>query len=201
MDGTVANTRLQFDDIDLSKTANRTLDSHRFLKDFQNFQVMNTTAANHSGILAPEDMNCAASKPNALRNIPGPYSPNSFFGSDAKALNAMNVSEYFDVMSFTAKPIGPVDAYTLITVNAWELDGKDGKNLFSVYIWYGDEEKFAEPLQLDMQEIFPGWGVKVNWLEFAAETEYGDPWDFCLDNVVLRFHKEGDEDEEIYHVL
>ena len=162
---------------------------------------MNVTAANRSGILASEDMNCAASKPNALRSVSGPYSPNSFFTSDAEALHKMNVSEYFDVMSFTAKPTGPVDAYTLISVNAWELDGKEGKNLYSLYIWYGDEEKFANPLRLDIQDIFPGWGVKVNWLEFSVETEYEEPWEFCLDNVVLRFHGEGDDDEEIYHVM
>lgn len=140
-------------------------------------------------------MDCAASMPNALRSIPQRYAAPALFRSNATALNAVNVSEYFDFISFSIKPLGPAPGGMYAVIQAWEIEGgvaKDVQDIAIGWVYPGYQERY----DIEPRLLFEGWGEKVNWVEVQAFTEEDEPWELCIDNVVLQFHKEGGGGED-----
>lgn len=179
----------------MSKTANRTLASLEHMILFDHYEVVNTTAAVLGGYLDAEDVDCATSKPNAIRSASKKYWTPSVFRSNATALAALNVTEFFDLVSFAAKPLGDSEAWTYIVIDAYELDGKVIKDWHELAIGWGEQTGHLEPIQLEPREYFEGWGEHVNWVEFDARNDDGEPVPFCLDDIVLEFvNDHGDDD-------
>ena len=184
----------QFDQIDLTDKPNRTLTGLPFLE-FKQFEVINTTAAVEKGFLAKEDMDCAVSKPNTLHQMMGLHPTPSIIQANATALAEHNLSEYFDIIGFAFKPLGPVPDYSSISVEVWRIEGKVPTLVDSMAAGWFQQKGFLPPITLFPSEYWPGWGQKVNWVQIEAQTETGEPLEFCVDNLVLRFHK-NDEDED-----
>ena len=187
---------VQFDEIDLSKTPNRTLSVIDFME-FERFSVINTTAMNAKGWLADDDLGVAVTAPNAIVSVPNEFGGPSIFKSNATALHAFNVSEYFDFISFAVTPLGPVTDFIYLDINAWTIEGKTPINFQSLGIgWDGEDMDYMQPWIIEPREYFEGWGEKVNWIEIKGGNEYEEPWQFALDNVVLEFHKRNETDSD-----
>ena len=153
---------------------------------------MNSTAANEHGFLARGDIDCAVSKPNALHNIPTTYRVPSVIRSNATALATFNLTGYFDIISLSFKPLGPAPQFTHITVDAWKIDGKQPTYVDGMFSSWQEQTGFLRPVTVYPNEYWPGWGQNVNWIEIEARTGDDERWEFCVDNIVLRFHKEGE---------
>ena len=182
----VADNSTQFDSIDLTKTVNRTLTSLPYMV-FTGYEVVNTTAAAENGYLDAGDINSATSKPNAIHSIARDFPTVSNFRSNATALAAINVTEFFDLVSFAVKPLGPAEAYSYMLVDAYEIGSKGIENWHSLALGWGEQTGFLQPVQLEPREYFPGWGEKVNWVEIEARSDDNEPMEFCVDDIVLDF--------------
>lgn len=155
--------------------------------------------ANRLGFLHDLDLDCGASKPNALKSsIRYGSSGPSVLHSNATALAAYGLSEFFDVIAFTWKPMGPAPDFPQITMSAWRIEeNKSGEKnatlVDSLFVyWFGGGYLPADTLVPG--DIFGSWGEGVNFLEMEAMADQKKGLDFCLDNVVLLFHpKEGEE--------
>ena len=143
-------------------------------------------------MIAPQDIDCAASAPNAIRSVVGEYANPGIFRTNATKLNAIGISEYFDLIEFTLKPLGPIKAeYIYTDIAAWTID-QDNRPLNVQELglgWYVDEDGFTESWELAPGEYFEGWGDKVNWVEIGTYNELGLPVMFSLDNVVVGLHE------------
>ena len=165
---------------------------------FEHFGIVNSTAANKAGYLADDDMDCAASKPNAIHTELQEFRNPSIFRSNTTALHALNASQYFDFVSFTVKPLGPVTDFIYLDITAWTIDeDKTPTNVQSLGIgWDGEDQDYLEPWEFSPREYFEGWGEKVNWVEIQGGNEYDEPWEFTIDNLVLEFHKLDEESDD-----
>ena len=156
---------------------------------------MNTTAAREHDFIAHGDLDCSVSQPNALRSLPKSYITPAVIRVNNTALAAANLSDFFDVVSFSWKPMGPAPPYTYITMEVWRLEDTKPAFLSSLYNSWGRAKGFLAPTFLEPPEYWPGWGKRANWIEMQAWTGDEEPWEFCLDNLVLRFYaKEADSD-------
>lgn len=163
-------------------------------------EVINTTAAASKGMLHSSDLDCAASWPNAIRSTPQEFATNSILRSNATALAAMNVSEYFDFVNIAVKPLRSSIDFAYVTINVWEIDGKTPKNFDSLFIGFPSQNGSFSPIEFQPRDYFEGWGEHVNWVEIYARTiddnNEEEPWEFCVDNLVLEFEKVDDHDNE-----
>lgn len=180
-----------FDDWWLGDTANITFPAEEFIS-LTHFALVNAQTAHEKGFLHANDTNCAASIPNSLHSYPTNFTTPSVVRSNATALAEAGLSEFFDFIAFTSKPLGPAPQYTAIGLNVWrvEIDGDERNatlidSMFSLHL---DDLKFFPANTMIPSEYWPGWGEGVNWLEFESRTEEGEGWNFCLDNLVLLFH-------------
>ena len=152
--------------------------------------MINATAANQSGILASGDVDCAQSAPNAIRSIMERYANPSVIRSNATALNAIGMSEYFDLISLTLKPLGPGEDWPYMMISAWELDGKEPVDVQELGIGWAESDKgFFEPWELEPRMYIYKWGEKVNYIELAAYSDEGEPLQFAIDNMLLGLHE------------
>lgn len=194
-----SNIHQQFDAIDLSKQANRSLNSVPFV-DFEKFQVVNSTAAMKSGMLNESDWNCAESSPNFILSIPSEYTAPSIFHTNDKKLSAAGLSKYVDLVSFTIKPLRSNAEFGGVDIAAWEVDGKHADNVQELYLgFFKDEDTNAfNPFPIAPRDYFEGWGEKVNWIEMSAYTiddeDNLNPWEFCLDNIVFEVREKRDDE-------
>lgn len=162
---------------------------------FNHFNVFNADVAHSYGFINSKDLDCAASKPNALHNSPRNYTTPSIIRPNATALAEAGLSEFFDVIAWTWKPIGPAPAFPWLNMDLWRIED-DGKEATFVdtagTIWpYG-------PGFFDSDTFVPGdyfydWGQRVNWIEIEAKiwdesSEGGETVNFCIDNLVLLFY-------------
>lgn len=157
--------------------------------------MINTTAAAAKGFIGQGDMNCAQSKPNAIRSIPQQYPAASIIKSNRTALEAAGMSPYFDLVSFTLKPLGPAPTWMLVSITAWEIDGREPKNIQDLFLFWGEDEGYLDPFPMEPRQYFENWGEKVNWVEIEAQTSEGEHWEVCVDDVVLQFHEQNDDGE------
>lgn len=59
--------------------------------------------------------------------------------------------------------------------------------------WYTEDGTF-EPWPLEPKLFVEGWGEKVNFIEISGEDDDGNPASFCIDNILLDFHKPYDDE-------
>ena len=189
----------QFDDVDLAVLPNRTITSLGLLE-FHHFEAVNMTTAVESGFLALGDLDCAVSRPNILHGVSEPYHTPSVIRTNASALAEAGLASYFDIVSFSWKPLGPAPPFVGIIMAVYRID--DGIPTYvdnMATIWSDDEDTsdgFLPPSTETPAEWWPGWGSKTNWIEIESWADHGESWQFCLDNLVLRFYKEDREDSE-----
>lgn len=119
---------------------------------------------------------------------------------------AAGYSEFFDVIGWSWKPLGPKPEYPDIDVFAYRIDKeKERFELVSRFgeIWGSRGDDFYEPDTLIPEDyVYGEWGHGVNWVEFTS-VQYDDDFEvvqgaapnFCIDNVLLVFHKLGHEEE------
>ena len=157
------------------------------------FEAVNITAAHELGFLHRNDTDCAVSKPNALHSYPNTYTTPSVIRANATALAAQNLSEYFDVVAWSWKPLGPAPEFTTIGMDLWRIEGEASTYVDGLFAGWFDSG-FLPVNTITPNEWWPGWGRGVNWIEMQSQTDEGERWDFCIDNIVLRFYKTGKDD-------
>ena len=91
--------------------------------------------------------------------------------------------------------------YTTLGIDAYGIDFstpdgvpeiKTHYGMFSMQLWEGPRRQgLVEPA-----EHWPGWGKGVNMVEMWAETEKGEDWPFCVDDLHVRFKAEGQGESE-----
>jgi len=173
---------------------------------FNHLNVVFASEAQEEGFIDSRDMDCAASKPNAVVNYPTNITTPSVIRSNATAMNAAGFSEFFDVVGWSWKPLGPTPVYPVMNIEAYRIDKGDQYEFVSDFgeIWGSRGDDFYEPDTLIPEDIFYGeWGHGVNWVEFTSkmydenfETVPGPVPNFCIDNVLLVFHKLGHEEHK-----
>lgn len=70
------------------------------------------------------------------------------------------------------------------------MEGREPAFVDSLLTTWQEESGFLDPETVVPGEHVPGWGLGANWIEMEARTTGKGPWGFCLDDLVLRFHKE-----------
>lgn len=121
------------------------------------------------------------------------------------------MSEFFDVVSWSWKPLGPYPRglsypwleFDLYRVNETSFEFVDGVG--TIFPWPEDEDedepKFFNPDTWVPSEWFvEPWGQAVNWIEIgtlfwdADEKKDDDErlrtFNYCLDNLVLMFYEQ-----------
>ena len=109
------------------------------------------------------------------------------------------MTEYYDLISFVVKPLGPVSGdYVVVSVIAWEIDGKIPKDFHTVAVLWSSKSEYCVPVYVEPKLFREGWGEKVNWVEMEAYDNNGEILDFCVDDVVVEFRGKAHEgDNEV----
>lgn len=177
--------------------SNRTLTSYKYFA-FDQINIVNTTGATEKGIWNSGDKDCAVSYPNALHGYRHRYPTPSVIRSNPKALASHNLSQTFDLLSFTIKPLRADHEWSSIVIGTYRLEGPDGPAEFvdGIFAGWGPSKGFLDPLNLAPNEFWPGWGERINWIEIEAYDGDLTPWEFCLDNLELRFHADEKDEHE-----
>lgn len=165
--------------------------------------------AHEAGFLDSKDLNCAVSPPINLYNTPLNYTTPSVIRSNATGLAEAGLSEFFDIVAWSWKPMGPYPKsfglpwleLDLYKVNDTAFEYVDGVG--TIFGWFEDEDEdkpaFFEPDTWAPAEFFlEPWGTGVNWIEINTwywddedddDKEPARRYNYCLDNLVLVFYK------------
>lgn len=166
---------------------------------FNQFNVMFAEVAHEKGYIHSKDLDCANSKPISLYSTPTNYSTPSVIQSNAKNLAEAGYSEYFDVIAWTWKPMGPYpqdQPDPMLSLDLYRI-GADKDFTWvggAASAWDAEWEFFEAETWVPQEFVYGDWGTGVNWMEFTTgfweDSQDGrKQWDFCLDSVVLLFHK------------
>ena len=175
--------------------------SHYNHLDFTSFTYFNAPAASHAHLISPGDSNCAFSEPNALfawRQQNPRHWPRFILNTTHAAEKAL--SPYFDLSGFAVKCMNNTPQYSRITVQAWGIDFSDPSAPVArqryLLIWTNIRAGTQVQYPINCAELFPGWGVGVNMVEMWATTAEDEDWPFCVDDIRVVFHEDGNDEDE-----
>ena len=117
------------------------------------------------------------------------YAAPSVIRLNSTALAEHGLLDYIDVVGFSYKPLGPAQEFTYISMDTWRLDENVPTHRDGLFTSWLEKKGFLHPVTIFPSKHWAGWGERVNWIEIEARTKDHKPWDFCIDNIVLRFYK------------
>jgi hypothetical protein len=156
----------------------RTIAEHHYML-YENYEVMNASAAVAQKFLDPRDIDCAVSEPNALHSklLSNKTQTTSIVRSNATALKEAGLSEFFDFISFNLKPltikteIVEYDIFLLtrmivfadlelrhrFEINSWRIEDGKAKDVRSLPLGFYLEGEPFPPFELEPRSFVPGW--------------------------------------------
>ena len=151
------------------------------------FSLLNVPQAYLDGTLAAGDLNCATSPPNALLGSRSNRSIWPRFSLLPSPQNntpeASSKAPDFQLLSLTVKPLHSTPRYVTLLAQGWTIEG--GRAIDNVgfsLTWLN--EGYQRPFTLDLT-LWDNWRKNLSVVEMWAESEAGEDWEFCVDD--LRF--------------
>ncbi|KAK3053706.1 hypothetical protein LTR09_005450 [Extremus antarcticus] len=184
-----------FDAVDLKDGQIEPLESYGYL-DFDGYKIFEPKSAAAKGLLNKTDVDCAVAGSNALLLMPNEHDAPFIFKANETALAGLNVSNYFDFISVGIKPLSLNGSSSWVTgtLNAWSLKDGVAENVQEIYLGFYGEDGHFDPWELQPNAYIANWGEKVNLIEFKGEDEDGNSVPFCIDNIVLEYHRSHDDE-------
>ncbi|KAK5165083.1 uncharacterized protein LTR77_009180 [Saxophila tyrrhenica] len=183
-----------FDAVNLKDKPIQPLESYGYL-DFHHYSIFDPKAAAAAGKLNKSDVDCAVTQPNALLIQPGNQTTSAIIQSNATALEGTNLNPFFDFVSLSFKPLAADVDVIFIDLFSWTI--KDGKaeNVEELYVGFLPESDGSFlGWDLEPRAFIDGWGKGSNWVELRGYDEDFNPMPFCVDNIVVEYHKTGNDE-------
>ena len=146
--------------------------------------------------ITEHDLNCAVSSPNALigsRDNPNPKyrSKGAYFGiANSTEMGEHGLEPYFTLSGFHVKPMDAPKPGTSVFVKGHRVKGQEPLE------WHVDfPSGYHLPLLVKMQEYSGDRWEKLEGVEIVAD--FGEDrldWEFCLDNLEVKFVKVKDKE-------
>ena len=152
---------------------------------------MNVPLAYKNGSLAPEDINCATSAPNALlgsRADPSVWpriALSSAFHGTIPTSESKSQAKSFKLLGLSIKALGVVPQYLSIILQGWVIESGrvvDSAFLSLTYLREGHQSV----TKLDLSR-WASWQKNITVVEMSAESRGGEDWEFCVDDVLVNF--------------
>jgi hypothetical protein len=151
------------------------------------FSLLNAPQAYLEGNLSAADLDCAKSPPNAFlgsrsnRSIWPRFSVSP--SSKSKTPGASTKAPDFQLLTITVKPLHLTPRFVTLIGQGYTIEG--GRAIYYTSFaltWLRDG--YQRPYKLDLTK-WDNWRRNLSVVEMWAETEDGDDWEFCLDNVEI----------------
>lgn len=77
---------------------------------------------------------------------------------------------------------------------AWTIIDDEVKNVQDIKFGFYAEDGIFEPFVLEPRAYYTDFGAGANFIEFKGYEEDGTPAGFCIDDIVMEFHKLEDDE-------
>ncbi|KAI9802978.1 MAG: hypothetical protein M1825_002211 [Sarcosagium campestre] len=181
---------ISFDDISTTKGVANIDSPYQHLVFSPGFSIIAPNDKALDGYITPFDRNCAVSPPNAL--IGSRYNPNNKTDESPASFAIQNndaggSSASFDFISLVIKPLASPPPGTAIYIRGIPADTSRPTTVWAVSFLSG----YHEPVLVTAEAIGGEWTELVNvgiWAGFGPDEL---DWEFCVDNLELKFHNVG----------
>ena len=144
---------------------------------------MNVPLAYQNRSLEPEDINCASSAPNALMGAR--FNPSIWprIGLSPSLSQTPKVKS-FQLLSLFVKPVGAAPLYLSIIFQGWVIEHGRAVDYASASLTYLTAGHHG-PLKLELYKPWVNWRKNFTVVEMWAQTQEGEDWPFCVDDLVV----------------
>ncbi len=174
-------THGQFDDVETFKGWSN-VPSNYSLLDFEDFFIFKPSDPELDGLISKHDLNCAASKPNALygaRPLPLTQVPTIRLNGTRSG-----ASRTFTLHSMKIKPLDMPMAYAEVNLQGLRLDN-------TTVLWSVDfPAGFHSMLEVEIESFSTATWDKLVQLEIWSDFHHAGSaidWEFCIDDLEVSF--------------
>ncbi|MCJ1431207.1 hypothetical protein MMC27_000558, partial [Xylographa pallens] len=163
---------------------------------FQSLSLFAPHSPSLRHLISPHDLNCATSAPNALigsRVYDEGFAPSSIVIANATSMSAAGLLPYFSLLSFAVKPLDAPDVGTTVFVKGYTVGGGEPLQ-WEVEFPAGYHLPFRVEMARHSRKVWERLGRVEMW---AAYGESGLDWEFCVDDLEVRFFEVGERHEGI----